>query len=323
MGDPARRSTSTNDRDDPLNYVSFDDYLEGAAKAWSLEYLATRWNASHPEAIVITNPRPVTSAVTRVAPVVTPEPSNLTRVFGAVQLLGGGLEIILAGGALLAPEPTGVTKVVGAVVLVHGIDTLQTSIRTIVSGQTTATFTQEGATWVAESAGASPKVAETIGIVTDVGVGVGGTFAVGTLARVGPGAVRLVHLTTADNAAAIRASETLGLGRSTVYAGPASLARARGWSIVARTGLLPRDATDVILLPSEANRAFLVVRPMGPLTTWQRLSGMVFSAGAGSFNLQTGVFTRTGTAANQLSFYFIDSAIMATMRAAPPLLDRR
>ena len=66
------------------------------------------------------------------------------------------------------------------------------------------------------------------GVVTDVGVGVGGSFAVGALTRVAPGAAsRLVHLTSVDSAAAIRASETLGLGRSTIYAGPESLASAR------------------------------------------------------------------------------------------------
>ncbi len=35
------------------------------------------------------------------------ESSAYTRVFAALQLLGGGLELIVAGGALLAPEPTG------------------------------------------------------------------------------------------------------------------------------------------------------------------------------------------------------------------------
>jgi hypothetical protein len=46
------------------------------------------------------------------------------------------------------------------------------------------------------------------------------------------------------------------LGRSTIYAGPESLAAARGWSILARTGLRPSQATKVILLPSAANSSF-------------------------------------------------------------------
>ena len=143
-----------------------------------------------------------------------------TRVFAALQLLGGGFELIVAGGALLAPEPTGATKVLGAIVLLHGVDSLQAAARTIVSCDRTATLTQQGATSLASSAGASPAVAETIGVVTDVGLGVGGSFAVGTLTRVAPGAAtRLVHLTRPDSAAAIRASETLGLGRSFVPCG--------------------------------------------------------------------------------------------------------
>jgi hypothetical protein len=325
MGDEAaQRNASTNDRDDPNNYASFDDFLSGSAKVWSLEYQVSRWNSSHPEAWVSANIGPIVppAQLNNGNGVVTVAPSGLTRVFAAVQLVGGGLEIIVAGGALLAPEPTGVTKVVGVVVLLHGVDTIQSSIRTLVSGERTVTFTQDGATWVAQEAGASPNTAETIGVVTDVGIGVGGSFAVGTLSRVGAGAARLVHLTSADNAALIRGSQTLGLG-GTIYAGPESLAQARGWSILARTGLMPSQATEVILLPSSANSAFLMAQPIGPLSAWQRVSGTVFSAGAGSFNLETGVFTRSGFAVNQLlGIYGTDVAIMAAVRAAPQLIKR-
>jgi len=40
---------------------------------------------------------------------------------------------------------------------------------------------------------------------------------------------------------------------------------------------------------------------MGIFSGWQRLSGTVFSEGAGFFNLATGTFTRTGAATNQLA----------------------
>ena len=90
---------------------------------------------------------------------------------------------------------------------------------------------------------------------------------------------------------------------------------------MARTGRPASQMTEAILLPSQANRAFLVVQPMGPMSAWQRLTGTVFSAGAGSFNLETGVFTRTGVAINQLGVYGTDMAIMATVRAAPGLMD--
>jgi hypothetical protein len=313
------RSMGVNDRDNPANYATFDDYSEGAASVWSVQEMGRRWNAAHPN-------DPVRAHGDFQVPPAAPNTGTLsddgcgvTRLFAAVQLLGGGIEIIVAGGALLAPEPTGVTKVVGVVVLTHGVDTLQGSIRTLVTCDRTATFTQQGASSLARYAGASPKAAETIGVITDVGIGVGGSFAVGALSRVGPGAAQLVHLTSADSAAAIRASETLGLG-STIYAGPESLAQARGWSILARTGLQSSQATEVILLPSEANQAFLLVKPIGPFSAWQSINGTVFSAGAGSFNLTTGAFTRTGVAANQLVIYGTDIATMATMRAAPSLI---
>jgi len=86
------------------------------------------------------------------------------------------------------------------------------------------------------------------------------------------------------------------------------------WRIRARTGLTPSQASEVILLPSGANSSFLVVSRIGPFSAWQRLNGTVFSAGAGSFNLATGVFTRTGSAMNQLVIYGIDSAIVASLR---------
>lgn len=311
---------NSGDRDDANNYVSIDDYRAGASQWMSSTVIAQRWNAAHPD-----------DRVTLHGDSATPDAASnanafancgVTRVFAALQLIGGGLEVIVAGGALLAPEPTGATKVLGAIVMLHGVDTLQASARTILSCDRTATLTQQGSSSLARFAGASPSTAETIGVVTDVGLGVGGSFAVGTLTRVAPGAAsRLVHLTSADSAAAIRASETLGLGRSTIYAGPETLASARGWSILARTGLRPGQATEVILLPSAANSSFVVVQPMGVFSAWQRLNGTVFSAGTGMFNLSTGAFTRTGVAANQLVIYSTDAAAMAMVRAAPGAMD--
>jgi hypothetical protein len=308
-------NVNTGDANDPNNYVSFDDYLAGAPKIWARETLIDNWNRAHPDAPV----QPYGNAnVPDLAPnyeAFTPdEGDTTTRVFAALQLVGGGIELFIAAGALLAPEPTGATKVVGVVLLLHSVDTLQASSRAILSGNRTATFTQLGATQAAYEVGASPTTAETIGVVTDIAVGAAGTFGVGTLSRTAPAAgSQLVHLTSSRAAVAIRAEQTLGLGK-TVYAGPEALAKARGFSIVARTGIRAKDATEVILLPSAANDAFLVARPLGPLSLWQRVNGTVFSAGAGSFNLTTGVFTRTGAAVNQLAIYGLDSGLVSLMR---------
>ena len=320
MGAPASsRNVSTSDNNDPANYATFEDFVAGSTENSTLQSLSQRWNAAHPDAQVrpniefLTSPPPPTLATSL-------ESCNVTRALAAVQLIGGGLEVIIAGGALLAPEPTGATKIVGAVVLLHGVDTMQASVRSLLTCDRTATVTQVGATSVARFAGASPRTAQTIGVVTDVGVGLGGSFAVGALSRVPAGAGQLVHLTSAENAAAIQVQQKLGLG-STIYAGPKSLANARGWSILARTGLDPKRATDVILLPSRANSSFLVVRPIGPFSAWQRWNGTVFSAGAGTFNLATGAFTRTGPAVNQLFVYSFDSLILATARSAGAVTD--
>jgi len=309
-------NVNTGDRDDPNNYVSFDDYLEGAAKVWAMQTLVDNWNRTHPDASVqsygnsyVPDPAPNYNAFE------PNEGDTTTRVFAALQLIGGGIELFIAAGALLAPEPTGATKVVGVVLLLHSVDTLQASSRAILSGNRTGTFTQRGATLLAHQAGASPPTAETIGVVTDIVVGAVGTYGVGALSRTAPAAgSQLVHLTSSRAGVAIRAEQTLGLGRSTIYAGPEALAQARGFSIVARTGIRARDATEVILLPSAANESFLVVRPLGPFSLWQRVNGTVFSAGAGSFNLTTGAFTRTGAAVNQLGIYSLDSALMSLMR---------
>jgi hypothetical protein len=82
---------------------------------------------------------------------------------------------------------------------------------------------------------------------------------------------------------------------------------------------MPSQAGEVLLLPQSANHAFLVAHPIGPISAWQRLNGTVFSAGVGSLNLTTGVFTRMGPPMNQLLIYGIDSAIMASLRIAPAM----
>jgi hypothetical protein len=125
----------------------------------------------------------------------------------------------------------------------------------------------------------------------------------------------LVHRTTSASAAAIAESSTLGKGASTIYAGPASLADASGLGITLRTGLLPSQAGAVVNIPASAAGAFRVPAVVGPFTMWQRGFGTVYTAGAGSINLATGVFTRTGPAWNQISWYAVDTVLNAGFRA--------
>ena len=184
MGDSgSSRNMGSGDPNDPGNYVKFEDFVAGATENLAMQSLADRWNASHPNERV--KPRlTVSGSPPPPNPGTIADCDNITRALAAVQLIGGGIEIIVAGGALLAPEPTGATKVIGTVVMLHGIDTLQASTRQLLSCDRTATVTQVGATSVARFAGASPRTAQTIGVVTDVTIGVGGTFAVGMLTKV-------------------------------------------------------------------------------------------------------------------------------------------
>ncbi len=105
----------------------------------------------------------------------------------------------------------------------------------------------------------------------------------------------------------------------TIYAGPSSLANASGFGITARTGLLPSQATSVVTLPEAAASAFRVPAVVGPFTAWQRLSGTVYTAGAGTIDLTTGVFTRVGPATNQLFIYGLDATTTTALHVGPAL----
>jgi Bacterial CdiA-CT RNAse A domain len=98
-----------------------------------------------------------------------PAPSA-TRLWGAVTLLAGALELVGAGALLLAPEPTMVTKVAGGALGAHGLDTAGAGLRQIVSGQNQSTVTAHAARSAAELLGADPKTAAQIGVGVDIAV---------------------------------------------------------------------------------------------------------------------------------------------------------
>ena len=256
------------------------------------------------------------------------------RFWGGVKAVGGALEVV-AGGALIAAgvatSEIGIGIAIGAAgvaVGAHGIDTVQSGVRTAASGSPVDTFTSKGL----QKAGLSRTTANLV----DAGIGVVGTLGAGavakapavvaaartgteaeavvTAARTGSEADALVHLTTESAATTINTTQTLGKGASTIYAGPASLAQAEGAGITLRTGLLPSQATTAVTIPNSAAGAFRVPGVVGPVTAWQRGFGTVYSAGEGSINLTTGVFTRTGPAWNQIGIYGIDATINMGVR---------
>jgi hypothetical protein len=92
----------------------------------------------------------------------------MTRGLGALQAVGGVLEVVggVAGGIITSE--TGVGAVVGGAVALHGIDDIQAGLRTAFSGQSTETFTQAATTDAAKALGASPGVAMGIGLGVDI-----------------------------------------------------------------------------------------------------------------------------------------------------------
>jgi len=100
----------------------------------------------------------------------TPAPSNSSRLWGVAKLAGGALELIGAGGLLLAPEPTALTKVAGVALGTHGADTASSGLRQIISGRDTSTLTSDAAKSLSETLGADPKTAEMIGIGADMAI---------------------------------------------------------------------------------------------------------------------------------------------------------
>jgi hypothetical protein len=107
---------------------------------------------------------------------------------------------------------------------------------------------------------------------------------------------------------AIRSSGRLGLPGD-LYAGPASNAELAGWALTRRTGLNPTGNFEPIFIPKAAEAAFRRPIPVGPVTTWQRLTGQQF-APRGVIDLGTGAFTRTGVNRTQAMWYSVDVGVL-------------
>lgn len=116
---------------------------------------------------------------------------------------------------------------------------------------------------------------------------------------------RLVHMSEA--AGEINTSGRLGLPGNN-YAGPAANAGRSGWSLTSRTGLSPSGTYEAVPIPAAGEAGFSKVVPIGPLTTWQRLTGQQYTA-RGVMDLRTGAFSRTGVNWNQVGIYGTDAAI--------------
>jgi hypothetical protein len=107
---------------------------------------------------------------------------------------------------------------------------------------------------------------------------------------------------------AIRSSGKLGLPGD-LYAGPASNAQLSGWASTGRTGLSPSGNFKPIFIPEAAEAAFRRPIPVGPVTTWQRLTGQQY-APRGVIDLGTGEFSRAGVNRRQALWYTIDVGVL-------------
>ena len=165
--------------------------------------------------IIVLDPNGVDVNAPPPPPSSAPPPERRTGgVFvGILQIGGGVLELVAAGGLLLAPEPTMATKAGGIVLGAHALDTLGHGIASIATDEPQETFTQQAGEGVALYAGADPTTAHWIGVGTDVVAGAGPSLGVGISRRL---AIRTLATVEAEGGAAL----TVGyLGRGGIEMG--------------------------------------------------------------------------------------------------------
>jgi hypothetical protein len=222
-----------------------------------------------------------------------------TSIFGGLRMVGGGLEATVGFTFAFVTSETVVGAVAGGAVGLHGVDSMQTGFRQMISGQQADSLTSQGLQAVG--------VPQTYANLTDAGIsviGTAGTSFFGASSATGP----LVQLTDSAGAAGINSSGTL-IGEGGIYAGPLANADASGLAVTWRTGLLPSSYEAAVPIPASAEGAFSSVTPIGPLTGWQALTGQAYTQ-AGTLNLATGVFTQTGLNWGQAAFSGIDATLV-------------
>jgi hypothetical protein len=221
-----------------------------------------------------------------------------SQTWGVLKAIGGAIELGVGVAAGVATSWTGIGAVAGAAATVHGADTFQAGIRQAYSGKSVDTFTSQGM----QAVGVPPNVAN----VADAGVGMaltmGATAAIGATKTAGG----LVHMTTETAKTEILASDVLH-GKNGIYAGPAANKGASGIGITLRTGVSPANTADVPI-PQTAISHFTSVKPVGPISGWQFLTGQVYTA-PGSLTLSTGSLTLTKGIQSQYLFYGLDAAM--------------
>src|SRR4029453_6497554 len=165
----------------PLGYAGRPSYLGGTLidmRARLYDPRIGAFIAPDPLGVLSKFPNPYAYANNRplmfVDPLgLSPEgPSWTNRLFGGLKLLGGLGETALGILGILAPDPTLLTKVGGGLLTAHGLDTTQSGLRQLWTGETTRSLTSLGLGAGAELLGASEGTAYYIGEFGDAGVGI-------------------------------------------------------------------------------------------------------------------------------------------------------
>ncbi|MGF6479454.1 RNase A-like domain-containing protein [Paraburkholderia sp. JPY419] len=115
------------------------------------------------------------------------------RLWGGLQVAAGVAEMVGAAALCALPEPTMASKAGCVMFGVHGSDTAASGLRQMLTGQNTATLTQQSATKLAESLKARPDLANQIGVSLDIAVPFGliGSIRAARVARITMGRISL------------------------------------------------------------------------------------------------------------------------------------
>jgi hypothetical protein len=117
------------------------------------------------------------------------------RLWGGARVVGGLVELVGAGILCAVPEPTMASKVGCVVFGMHGADTTTAGAHQLWSGREADSLTQQGATKLAQTAGAGSGTAKAIGLAVDIAVPVALSAVLGTVrvAAIHAGNIKLVQ----------------------------------------------------------------------------------------------------------------------------------
>lgn len=98
------------------------------------------------------------------------EPTLTNRFLGSLRVVGGVLELAGAGVLCVLPEPTMASKAGCIVFGINGADNAATGARQAWTGRDTQSLTKQGTAKLAQTIGASPGLADNIGLALDIAV---------------------------------------------------------------------------------------------------------------------------------------------------------